>query len=198
MPHTEEFHTHRLSCMCRMCGRRLRKYSAKRANTRSVLCSAYARDVRLYYGIDVEKDSVLKHPNRMCQSCYRRLNKMQKVNTPSETMLKNAKSGIESCNHVWAEYDSTASVLECSVCSHFQEQSKGSARKKPRGGKRRSGQRQGSESDDGEDVTPMTPVDDQPTFVVPLGTSTPSKRPRMVDAQTSPFKTVLSQTPPKR
>ena len=72
-----------------------------------VLC--VARDVRLYYGIDVEKDSVLKHQSTICQSCYRRLNKMQKINTPSETMLKNTNSGIEACNRVWAEYESTAS-----------------------------------------------------------------------------------------
>ena len=132
----------------------------KHAKT-SALCSAYAKDVSLYYGMDVKK----RHSRTVCQSCYRRLKKMNK---PSETMLKNVRSDIESCNHGHAEYDSTPNVRECTVCSYFQEQCKGSFQIGKRGERRPVGQRQGSESDNGQTVMPTTSIEDQPKFLVPL------------------------------
>ena len=133
-------------------------YQNKHANT-SVLCSAYEKRFKVVLCYRRWKGLCTEHPSTMWQQLLQPVENDDKMNEPSETTLKTVQPDIESCNHVWAEYESTVNVLECSVCSHFQEQTKGSARCGKPGGKRPIGQSQGSERNNGQDVTSTTSVE---------------------------------------
>jgi hypothetical protein len=111
----QELHEYRLHSLCRICVSRSQPSTGK--NKRSFKCSNHSDLIFLCYGIVVTEDNELKHSRTMCKKCYQSMHRKgiltDKTNNTSLPL-----------DHVWTEFDPNLSVAGCSVCWHYQKQSK--------------------------------------------------------------------------
>ena len=127
--HTDLLHCERLNSPCRICGERSKRCSDLKPVK---LCRNYVSELARYYGLHIsDETNGALYSSMFCSKCYIRLVKLNDSTHPSEGVLKSAKDQIEYANRVWTPFDSTAEVVDCSVCCKFAWQSKGGRPVKP-------------------------------------------------------------------
>ena len=123
--HSLSEHTFRLHSLCRLCGERVKRKVKDRLVKTPKLCAKYAENILFCFDVDVQEDSEHKFPRRMCQKCYRRLiNSTSRPNLSSQP-LEDAARIAHKASFIWSDYDPSATITECTVCSHFHTTSKG-------------------------------------------------------------------------
>ena len=117
-------HTFRLHSLCRLCGERVKRKLKDKFVTPK-LYAKYVKDILSCFEVDVQEDSEHKHPRSVCQKCYRRvINRKTRPNLDSQA-AENATKIAQRASSVWTDYDPTATITECTVCSHFHSTGKG-------------------------------------------------------------------------
>ena len=66
--HTLESHLINVNKLCRVCGKRAKKYNDRRETAKD--CKYYGKQILYYYGIDTESDNPLTHSTKICEQCY--------------------------------------------------------------------------------------------------------------------------------
>ena len=134
-PDVDQFHIENLSKLCRICGKRLKKFAEKYESSYS--CVDHKKWLAEKFGIDIENDERFVHPAKFCHSCYH---------------LTHAISPF-----VWPKHP-VGMIEDCVVCSQEQKTKKGGRRKKEkkRGGSLKKPFRQSFRNDLAEKARQVT------------------------------------------
>ena len=77
--HTLESHLINVNKLCRVCGKRAKKYNDRRETAED--CKYYGEQILYYYGIDTESDNPLTHSTKICEQCYSHFHNYSKEQT---------------------------------------------------------------------------------------------------------------------
>ena len=115
-----DFHLCQLKLHCRLCGSLLvhkkGRKQLKASHPRVYMCSAFASELHLCFGLDVVNDEVQIHPHSFCKRCY---DAMQH-NVKAVSELRHFNSRME-----LYKWEAHASDGGCKVCDHFRSQHDG-------------------------------------------------------------------------
>ena len=101
MDHSFDIHLERVQKLYRVCGERnFRDQTHKsRKGERLLLCDKYAKDILLYFRINIKNDINSTHSKNMCMKCYKRMlnNKTRGV---SQLTLDRAAQLMQNSSHI--------------------------------------------------------------------------------------------------
>ncbi len=132
--HTLESHLINVNKLCRVCGKRAKKYNDRRETAKD--CKYYGEQILYYYGIDTESDNPLTHSTKICEQCYSHFHNYSKEQTVPQHLLTTFSDRVTSSRFLWQICDENIDEDSCSVCSHCKEQNKGGRPKKAKRGRK--------------------------------------------------------------
>ncbi len=126
MDHSFSIHLERVEKLCRICGERSFKNQSRKPlkGERIILCEKYAKDILLYFRINIINDIEGIHSKSMCVRCYSRMLNYKKRGVSGLTLERTAQITQKS-KDIWTSFNSNISVHECQSCSLFMRQNKG-------------------------------------------------------------------------
>ena len=132
--HTLESHLINVNKLCRVCGKRAKKYNDRRETAKD--CKYYGKQILYYYGIDTESDNPLTHSTKICEQCYSHFHNYSQEQTVPQHLLTTFSDRVTSSRFLWQIFDENIDEDSCSVCSHCKEQNKGGRPKKAKRGRK--------------------------------------------------------------
>ena len=178
--HTRDYHYSCVRKLCRVCSKRERQHKEKR--TFAFVSAKLKEEILTVCSLDISDDAEGTHPPHLCRQCYKKITNSRKPASgvpQCDYVPANEKSYFAQINQRWCAWAVSCTLSDCFACRTFGEQRAGAV-------SRKKSLPPSSESD----LPALISLDPQGSVTCdapPQCTSTPVKRPKLIDAQTSPF-----------
>ena len=154
------------------------KKQKKEKRTFNHVCAKFTEEIKNVFSLDISSDAVGTHPPFMCRLCYKQITSRRQNRNRSSSVSDSEKSRVQSINQQWCLWSESTHSSDCFPCVTYIGQRTGAVPRK----------KKLPLENELPGTLDVSSTSDTLTFVdQPQCHSTPIKRPKLVDAQTSPF-----------